>query len=298
MLFELRGPYWHAYTSGKDMPILFVTKEDFSFVMNVIAQSAYAFWPLSRDEGFQEGGVEIITFQVMNNHLHLVLSGERERVLALFAFIKKRLSRTIEGARNLELEMKPIDNLNSLRNNIVYTNRNGYVAHPGYTPFSYPWGCSRYYFNDIPVYRRYLDLRLTPKREMFRGRAPELPGDWAIIDGYVSPFSYCAVSFGMKLFRDAHHYFNSLGKNVESYAELAQEFGDTDFLTDSELFAKVLATVRQDYKVSSLRSLSKAQKSDLARVLHYDYHSSNGQIRRVLGLTQYEVDSLFPLSVK
>lgn len=34
--------------------------------------------------------------------------------------------------------------------------------------------------------------------------------------------------------------------------------------------------------------------TDLARTLHYDYRSSNGQIRRVLGLGQYEVDSLFP----
>lgn len=27
----------------------------------------------------------------------------------------------------------------------------------------------------------------------------------------------------------------------------------------------------------------------------YDYRCSNGQLRRVIGLTQYEVDTLFPL---
>lgn len=298
MLFGSRGPYWHVYTSGKDTPVLFVTKEDFWFVMNVIAQAAYEFRPIYNKNGIQAGGVIIIAFEVMNNHLHLVVSGERDVILAFFAFIRKRLSRTIKEAGQLKATLKSIDSLVSLRNNIVYTNRNGYVADPSHTPFSYPWGTGRYYFNDIPTHKFYSDFTLTPKRQMFRGRAPELPGEWSVIDGYITPPSFCSIKFGMNIFRDAHHYFNMLGKNVEAYQELAQEFGDADFLTDSELMGKVMAMVREAYKVSGLRDLSKAQKSDLARTLHYDYHSSNGQIRRVLGLSQYDVDSLFPLSTK
>ncbi len=268
----MRGPYWHVYTSGKETPVLFATKEDLSFVMNVIAQAALEFRPTYSRNGFQTGGVVIIAFEVMNNHLHFILSGSQEDILAFIAFIKRRLSRTIRDARCLEANMKSIDNLVSLRNNIVYVNRNGYVADPNYTPFNYPWGTGRFYFNDIPTHICYSDLKLTPKRQMFRGRAPELPGDWAILDGYVAPSSYCSIQFGMGVFRDA------------------------DFLTDAELMAKVISMVRDGYKVSSLRDLSRAQKSDLARTLHYDFRSSNGQIRRVLGLSQYEVDSLFPLS--
>lgn len=47
MSFRTGGPYWHAYTSGKETPILFSTKEEMSFAMNVIAQGAYAFQPAS-----------------------------------------------------------------------------------------------------------------------------------------------------------------------------------------------------------------------------------------------------------
>ena len=296
MLFETRGPYWHVCTSGKETPVLFVTDEDFCFVMNVIAQAAYEFRPSYSRNGYQVGGVVIIAFEVMGNHLHLVLSGEKETVLAFFAFIKKRLSRTIKEADRLKAEIISVDNLNYLRNNIVYTNRNGYVADPHHTPFSYPWGTGRYYFNYIPTFKCYSDFTLTPKRQMFRGSAPELPENWAVLDGYVAPSSFCDTQFGMNVFRDAHHYFNILGKNVEAYRDLALEFGDADFLTDSELFAKVNTIVRESYNVSSIRELTKAQKGDLARTLHYDYRSSNGQIRRVLGLSQYEVDSLFPLS--
>jgi len=35
--FRSGGPYWHAYTSGKDTPLLFVRDEDLVFVMNVVA---------------------------------------------------------------------------------------------------------------------------------------------------------------------------------------------------------------------------------------------------------------------
>lgn len=71
---------------------------------------------------------------------------------------------------------------------------------------------------------------------------------------------------------------------------------DGEFLTDTELFTQVTKIVKSGYGLNALKDLSKAQKLDLARKLHYDYRSSNGQIRRTLGLTQYEVDSLFPLS--
>mgnify|MGYP000008387981 FL=1 len=117
-----------------------------------------------------------------------------------------------------------------------------------------------------------------------------------MIDGYIAPKSYCAIIFGMAIFRDAHHYFSMVSKNVEAYSELAAEIDDGEFLTDTELFTQVTKIVKSGYGLNALKDLSKAQKLDLARKLHYDYRSSNGQIRRTLGLAQYEVDSLFPLS--
>ena len=75
-------PYWHAYTSGKDTPLLFSLEEDFVFVMNVIAQAA-ALFP----------EVRIIAFEVMNNHFHFVVSADEETVLTFWGFVRKRLVR-------------------------------------------------------------------------------------------------------------------------------------------------------------------------------------------------------------
>ncbi len=63
--FRDGGPYWHAYTSGKETPLLFAREEDLVFVMNVVAQAA-ALFP----------EVRIIAFEVMNNHFHFVVSAD------------------------------------------------------------------------------------------------------------------------------------------------------------------------------------------------------------------------------
>lgn len=102
----------------------------------------------------------------------------------------------------------------------------------------------------------------------------------------------------MSMFRDAHHYFAMVGKNVEAYAELAVGLEDGEFLTDTELFARLSVLVRSDYGGASIKDLTKPQRFDIARKLRYDFRSSNGQIRRVLGLSQYEIDSLFPLTAE
>ena len=290
------GPYWHAFTSGKDTPILFTSTEDLAFVMNVIAQSAYMLKPAYATDGNMVSGVRIIAFEVMNNHFHFVGAGSQESFIDFFAFARRRLARSIPAVKSIELSLKQITELKSLRNNIVYTHRNGYVANENYTPFSYPWGSGCDYFCNGPVTGRYGDIYLGPRRTMFRGRAPELPEDWPMRDGYIAPAAYCAIRFGMSLFRDAHHYFNAISRQVESYGEIALETDDREFLTDAELFSKVTAVVRERYNLAGIKELSKAQKMDLARTLHYDYRSSNGQIRRTLGLSQYEVDALFPLS--
>ena len=122
--------------------------------------------------------------------------------------------------------------------------------------------------------------------------------NWLVINGHISPVTFCAIELGKAMFRDAHHYFSMISKNVEAYGELANELDDGEFLTDPELFTQVSKLLMHNYGTNSLRDLTKPQKLDLARMLRQDFHSSNGQIRRVLGLTQYDVDSLFPLSAK
>lgn len=283
--FLSAGPYWHVYTSGKETPMLFSSPQDFTFAMNVVAMASN-----------QHKNLRIIAFEIMNNHFHFVISAEESAITEFWKCCRKRLGRHFPMIKGIDISLKPIESISYLRNNIVYTNRNGYVADPSHTPFSYPWGTGRYYYLDAPAGVRFSEIKFDEKRRIFRTRLPELPADWIIVNDYVSPFSYCAVKFGMSMFRDAHQYFSMISKSVESYSELAVELDDSEFLTDTELFTQIVKSLKSVYGVNALQDLSRSQKLDLAKKLHYDFRSSNWQIRRVLGFTQYEIDSLFPLS--
>lgn len=282
--FEDSGPYWHAYTSGIDTPLLFVSDEDMSLTMNMIAQTAYCV-----------SEAEIIAFTVMNNHFHFIFSASQDSVLLFWNHLYKRLRRIFPLVSKTKLQIKQIEDINSMRNNIVYVHRNGYVANSAYTPFSYPWSTCRYYFGKYPSHLAISDFKYDDLRAMFRCRTPTVARDWSIVDGYVSPTSYCSIKFGVSLFRNAHHYFSLVSKNVEAYSGIAVEIDDGEFLTDSELFMQLTAQLKAQYGVKRIKELSHAQRLDVARMLHYDYRSSNGQIRRLLALDQFEVDSLFPI---
>ena len=77
--FDRVQHYWHAYTSGKETPVLFVNDEDFAFVMNVVAYAAYE----------RLKSVRIIAFQIMGNHFHFILMGNQGEVEAFYAIIKR-----------------------------------------------------------------------------------------------------------------------------------------------------------------------------------------------------------------
>ena len=284
------GRWWHLYTPGNLTSLVFANDDDYRFAMNLMVRCLTEFPTLA-----------VIAFEIMSNHIHIVLSGDEHIINEFFATYRKRLKRYLSTkaqgrlSNQFQMSLKPINDLKALRETIVYVNRNGYVVDPSHTPFSYPWGTGRYYFNDVQFAKKLSDVSDIGIRRMFRSRNPHLPGDYRVIDGYVSPLEYCAVKLGMAMFRNAHQYFYMISKNIEAYEKLAAELDDGEYLTDSELFTQVVKILKADYAANSLRDLTTAQKQDLARKLRSDYRSSNGQIRRILGLSQYEIDSMFPL---
>lgn len=289
--FQSRQSYWHFYTNGKDMPIIFTDNREMALAMNIVAQAAFVY----------AEKVTIIAFTVMNNHFHFILEGDFQLIKEMLSFILKRLRRVLSLEKLPEVSSKPIEDIASMRNHIVYVHRNGYVANLNHTPFSYPWGTGAHYFMPVIHGKPFSEITSVENRLMFRSRDIKLPLDWHVINSggalYIAPPSFCDIALGMKMFHDAHHYFAIVSKNVEAFSGVAVEINDGEFLTDQELFAQVIRIVREKYRLASSKDLTGAQRLDLAKTLHYDYRSSKGQIRRVLGLNQYDIDSLFPRGI-
>ena len=143
-VFKDSGPFWHVYTDGSVMADIFCCEEDFREGMVALAVCAVLF-----------GEAQLVTFELMNNHVHLVMRGSRADCLQFFEMFKGRLKRWAQRLGRpvnwscFDAQILEIESLKDLRNEILYTHRNAYVANRAYTPFSYPWGGGWAYFNPV-----------------------------------------------------------------------------------------------------------------------------------------------------
>lgn len=284
-LFRSRGPFYHLCTPGESTLVLFENEDDYRFAMNLMASSSF----------------EIITFEVMRTHLHVIGEGSPDSALESFSRMRKRLYRfyqstgRVRDLDSFQAEVFPINDLAFLRNSIAYVNRNGYLVHPEHTPFSYPWGANRYFFNPDAKRRydrKYGDLFVREKRQLFNSHSIDYGADAPIVDGYISPYYFCDLQLGEGVFRDARHYFNLVSRSVESYRDIAKMLGDSLLYTDDELYLVVRQICRDKYGNARPEILSPELKQQMARTLHFDYKATDKQIQRMLRLDARTLSAL------
>jgi REP element-mobilizing transposase RayT len=290
--FKEYGPFAHLYTDGTKMENIFCSREDKILVMTAIAVERM----LSED-------VMIITFEVMKNHLHFIMSGTEDACLGFFARLKRRLMRMFSQTdkvvdwSNFQASVLPINNLMSLRNEIIYVNRNAFVADPDYTPYSYPWGGGCAYFNELmqmlPVCN-IEELSITKRRELAKCRDVSKLGGLEFVGNIPYIPSFCRIDIGEKMFRDARSYFHALTRNAEAFSQIASRLKDVVFLTEDELFSVAVKRSKEAFSESKPALLQPEQKIQLARELHFKYNASNQQLRRLLKLDIKILSELFP----
>ena len=291
-IFRDNGPYWHLYTDGTKMQNIFCCEEDFKAGMWCMAAAMH----LCKD-------VQMLTFELMGNHVHLILAGLKGDCIKAFDLFAARLKKAFPKRQQaidwsqFEMDILPIDNLLALRNEIIYTNRNAYVANPAFTPDSYPWGGGCVYFSpwlkhltttllgdrSIQIQREFLHTKkITPFADLREiNSIPYIP-------------SFCNIKLGESMFRDARSYFNSLTRNAEVFSQIASRLKDSIFLTDDELYSALCSHINKEYSIKAPSELSAQQKIDTARYMHFSYNASNQQLRRMLRMDIVVLDELFP----
>ena len=291
-IFEKSGPFWHLYTDGRVMEDFLCTEKDFKTAMTALAVAAVLFKK-----------VGIITFELMSNHIHMILNGEADDCLELFERFKARLRRIFKTNGRVinweafKADILPIETLNALRNEIIYVNRNAFVANPQFTPFSYPWGGGCAFFlpclNLLPV-RSLKEVGFNRARELTHFREIRLIEDLKFFGDIAFIPSFCRTDIGESMFRDARSYFNSLTRNAESFSKIAQRLKDSVFLTDEEMYAAATMYAEKTYGNRQLSLLNPEQKIQMSKELHFKYNASNQQIRRLLKLDIGILNELFP----
>lgn len=290
-VFEDNGPFWHVYTDGSRMVDLFSSETEMKEGMTALAVCSVLY-----------RAAQLVTFELMNNHVHLIMCGAQDDCLRLFDMFKRRLKRVFQRNgkavdwERFQAQILRIETLKALRNEIVYVNRNAYVANHKYTPFSYPWGGGWAYFSPVVDLLRVVSVRemgYTRVRELARFRDVSALADLKFVGDMPFIPSFCRTDIGQSVFQDARSYFYALSRNAEAYSQIASRLKDTVFLTDEEMFVVAAKCAESEFS-TRLRVLTPDQKIQLARKLHFDYNASNGQLRRVLGIDLVVLNELFP----
>lgn len=288
--FKQLGKCWHLYTP-EDFEIIFSDDNDFRAGMTLFALCA-----------LDTPGVTILTFEWMNNHLHATLAGEETDIRRFFKKLALLLERYLRNrGRTTSLKqwtyrLRAISDLRDMRSVIAYNNRNGYLVNDQETPFTYPWGANRFFYNPSAGKDHIHSkdrLKVRDIWDTFHTRRFDKLCGLVIVDGYVSPLEYCHIREAEALFRDAHQYYYAISRDYDIQRRLAKEFGDRVTYTDNELYAVVADLCKDSYGASSPAVLDKEAKTAVARKMHFDYNASDKQISRILRLETNLVHEMF-----
>lgn len=293
-LFNESRPFYHLCTPGHLSEIIFTNDDEFKFGMSLIGICADRFSDLN-----------FYTFEWMSNHLHIILSGEEKKCYEMFDFLSSRLRRYL-NLKERKVDFSPftpsliyINDLKTLRNEIVYVNRNGYIVNSNYTPYSSLWGAGYLFFNPLYEFLPYIpynSLSIRDKKCICHSKDLDLSDRIMVLNGAISPHSFCKINTAELFFRDAHQYFNLLSKNYEAYSEIAKRLGDTITITDEEMFSAVREISLKRFCVSKPAMLSPSNKIEMAKIMHNDYNATNKQIQRILKIDFNSIATLFPKS--
>ena len=291
-VFEFLRPLWHLWTS-EGLDIILPDKAAFEAAMTILAICANL-----------SPGITVITYELMSNHLHMVISGPKDIILKFFTLFRRHLRRYLKGRGlsvpdSFECSLREITTLDEARNVITYNNRNGYVVSPDSSPFSYRWGANQYFFNPEAKQRFYdASAKKVSQRErrklMHSHISDGMNNPPVALDGCACPMGFCNIDAGEKVFRNATHYFRDVSRNVEAARQIATQIGERVYYNDDDLFAVVQRICKDRYSIPRPSMLPGQAKVEVAKQLHFDYNAGNKQISRMLKMDQVLVDSLFP----
>ena len=273
--------FFHICTDGHSLPWLFKDKEDFIAGMNRVGICVHMV------------EVEMVTFVLMDNHVHMLAYTTLERCKEFINLFKRLTGKWIRAKYGIEdylkglaVEIISINDQEALLNTIAYIDRNSVVAGYRCLPMEYPWGTSRYMFKDSgdqtsDESKAISEFTVRKLRALLRTRV-RLPEFWRLnSDGMILPTSYIDIGRLERLFKSVSAYLFFLSKKLEGKVELDMEKGRKTFTPDKELRPMTEKMVWEMFGCA-LSELDVNSKLKIARRLKYEYLSPPKQIARMI----------------
>lgn len=255
---------------------LFHTPEEFVFGMNTIALCALLY------------PVRIVRFELMGNHIHIVLEGTGAACLKVFFYIRKRLG------VDLDFQLIPIEDKAQLINTLLYVDRNPYETDLNVLPGGYPWGTGGLGFRLQPPGGVRADtLSKAYLRRILRSDV-EIPGDFRVDTelGMVLPASFVDTAFFEQVFGTASFYLTRFVKSLEAFLHLADQVGEDLPISPAEVDSLIEDQLRENYGGNRFRYLRAWEKEKLVQTLANQYRIPPATLAERLDLPMYLVGQM------
>ena len=272
-------------TDHQEKQRIFRTPEDFTFGVNTLAIGTLKY------------PVRVLSYVLMDNHLHILLKGTPEDCAAYFKWVLHRLALMLKaryGIRGLlkadAADVQVVTDSNMFLNEVAYHLRNAYKARMA-SPFSYPWAPFEVYFNPYRDLLKGECFRSPDAARQILGTHADIPLDWEHLDGRV--LNKCFVDYRTveELFGSSVVFFDRVRKyDMESIIAQAHGVEEQLSFTDHEMQEKVLAICRNEWHVDSQHQLSRKELLQLARTLARRFGASKKQLSRLLGIDPQVLD--------
>ena len=272
-----RGRY-HLCTNGWQEGKMFNNVGQFRYGMCTMAIVAAQF------------DVDIISFELMPNHIHAIIEATGETCLAIFLFIRHRINMKLkeDGYPLLPEEywfvLKPIPDDNALQQLLIYLARNAYEKNMA-IPGGYPWGSSYLFFSRVSDFIQGTSVEQMKQSDVRRivGSKCQLPGSWEIHPELgVLPRSFVKTDVVRRVLGTAKEYLTRLVKDYESAVHIAQELGEQIEWSSDELNDIVYGKARIMFPGKMVKDLASDEKGRLLVALEKEYHFSTQILARHL----------------
>lgn len=241
--------------------------------------------------------VKVHEYEVMRNHLHLLLSGKGTHCVDSFDYLKMRISKRLrEDGRPLlppgyDFRLIPVADEEQMRRNIVYIARNAFEVQE-VMPGGYLWGSSLLHYSGLPRLFEGIragDYSQRALHRMFRSELP-IPPDRLIHPGLGMALPQGFVDLGVfhKVFPTAKDYSVRLVKDYEAYVELADQMGESISFSFEE--ARDIVDQELARAGLSLDGLSSDDRCRFAVQIHRKYRLSVPVLSRILFVPVHVID--------
>lgn len=262
-----KSGYYHLVTNGWHKGKLFHNAAQFAYGMIIMGLLTLRF------------GVVIYAFTLMDNHIHIILSGTGEECVKAFDYLRKKISARLvkDGYSPLPADygfkLVPIENEEQMRSLFIYVARNAYerqLCIPG----GYPWGSDYMHYSLFKVYLTGVPASSLSKRELERLTCSDIsiPNYWQFHPELgLLPTSFVNESLFNRLFNGPKDYECRLVKDYESFVQIAESVGESTEFSEGEINEIVYGLVHDMYPGKRLSQLSGDEKGRIVVQLNLRY---------------------------